>query len=632
MRQQALVFAACLLYVFCTSSVTPVTAQTCEEWDRTPTICADLVDIGENDLVYVPPGFSLAQMAQTTNLVITGLPIYEAKVDPVCESVLYSLLCNGFYKPCVVHEGEHVALPRNLCRRFCQEYVDKCSEFTAKTDFPLGAFLHFPPGFIAPLTCNETDAWAQDTPWFPLNHTILTMPDGVEKEVECVMGERYGLAKECNPPLKRDSPGSPCMFECPLPAYTEDEWDSVETMQLTVGFLSLIGTFILILTYGLSPKHRVYPANLILMIAISSHIAAIAIVLPIFAGGDHETIWCGPETQLISPDASFTVNFTGSLINDTLAGAGYVFSMNELVFKSHTCNLQGTILQFAFLSTTTWWCILTVNMAICLFATKIYRTKKKIFQVVYHCVGWGFPTLLSIIPVAASKISLQPGGTFCFVSPEDSNIWMIFMWYVPVGLLMLIAVIVYVSCVIKIIIMFARFHGGERTTLIVTYLRLLLFIFTFLVVYTFIFAYAVNVGTSQSTIEEEWATYLNCFVVMNGKNCELDDEASNYSLAMLRGFGFASLGFLLFLNFIVSKELSLFWWNLVRSMREEGLSGVITYLEIGEEGRRAAQRKSKRVSSKMNSKNSSRFSRASRSTTASSTSTAMDDYDDEAKG
>ncbi|KAL6071325.1 hypothetical protein QOT17_005909 [Balamuthia mandrillaris] len=567
-----------------------VGGQTCQEWDGEPAFCKPLLEYEEGELIYLPDGHTLANSVQMANLVLTGVGLLDVQPDEKCSQVLYSVMCAQLFRPCVQHNGESVPLPRNICYDFCRDYVTLCANFTAQTTFPLGAFFVLPPGVSTPINCSELDVTAQNTHLFPENSTFLMMPDGEVKEVECYEGiYLVGGAKDCNPPLEREGPNAPCMFKCPLPAYTDEQWDSIKIMQLTIGFFSLIGTFLLILTYSLSPKHRRYPANLVLMIAISSHIAAIAIILPVF--DNHETIWCGPDTQLISPEAVVEANFTGSLIDDTIAGTGFIFSMNELVFKAHTCNLQGTILQFAFLATTTWWCILTFNMLLCLFATKIYQTKRNLLQIVYHSIGWGLPFIFAIIPVAASKIALQPGGTFCFVSPEDDNIWMIFLWYLPIGVLMLIAVVAYLASVIKIIIMFTKFRGGERTTLIVTYVRLLLFIFTFLIVYTFIFAYGVRVGTDQSDIEDEWGKYLSCFVYLYGRTtCELDETASNYPLTMLRGFGYSSLGFLLFLNFSVSKELFLFWWNLFRTAQEEGVKGLLVYLQIGAESKRAAKR------------------------------------------
>ncbi|KAL6042072.1 hypothetical protein QOT17_024606 [Balamuthia mandrillaris] len=83
----------------------------------------------------------------------------------------------------------------------------------------------------------------------------------------------------------------------------------------------------------------------------------------------------------------------------------------------------------------------------------------------------------------------------------------------------------------------------------------------------------------EKFLQDEWGKYLSCFAYLYGRTtCELDETASNYPLTMLRGFGYSSL------------ELFLFWWNLFRTAREEGVKGLLVYLQIGAESKRAAKR------------------------------------------
>ncbi|KAL6053744.1 hypothetical protein QOT17_017826 [Balamuthia mandrillaris] len=569
--------AFALLCYLCFIPASEVEAQTCEPWNGEPPICSQVLGLKVGDPIFIPPEITMSEMQQRSYLVITGVSIFEVPIPPACETALVKVVCAQFYRPCLEVDNETVVLPVNMCRQLCYDYINFCANYTSETGFVMGGFMYYPPGYQAPPTCLEIDVWAQNNSLFPVNHTTYAVEteDGPQTlNVDCNRGLNWTSVTDCSPPLTREKQGEPCSFECPLPAYSDDEYDGAKTMQLVVGFFSWAASFLLLVTYVLNPGFRKFSANLITMTALSAHIASLAIILPVFSS--HETVWCGTSQQLFAIPLEFMKQINSGNILDEIEGTRYVFDINDLVFKSHWCRFQGVVLHFSFLCSTTWWCIISVNMFITLFAQSKYLPSAKNRQIAFHLIGWGVPFILALVPLAANKISFPPGGTFCFVSPEDDNLWMILFWFVPVGLLLLIGFLSFIAAIIRVVFLFSTI-SSDRQRIIATYARVLVFLFTFLLVYSFIFSYSVRVGLDQEDIEREWARYLACFTFFSGiKSCSLSEEASNYPLAMLRGFGMAVLGFLLFLNFFFSVTVPSFWLRLVKAGMHGGWSEVVS--------------------------------------------------------
>ncbi|KAL6069116.1 hypothetical protein QOT17_007838 [Balamuthia mandrillaris] len=97
----------------------------------------------------------------------------------------------------------------------------------------------------------------------------------------------------CKPPLENLGDTNNCAFKCPLPANTEDQYDSVQTLQLS--WFSWVRR-----AFGshsiLRPPQQ--PANSILMAA---HAKFVGMIHPKFVGYDNT--WCGFDSAFLVPDS-----------------------------------------------------------------------------------------------------------------------------------------------------------------------------------------------------------------------------------------------------------------------------------------------------------------------------------------
>jgi hypothetical protein len=177
----------------------------------------------------------------------------------------------------------------------------------------------------------------------------------------------------------------------------------------------------------------------------------------------------------------------------------------------------------------------------------------------YHITGWGVPFLFTLIPSAAEKMTFESGSTFCFLTTEDGNAWVTTFFYIPVGVTLLFGSLLFVAVLVRIVILAVK---SKKFKLMLRYVRILTFLFMFLFIYTFIFSYNLQVAIDRTTIQDGYTEYFDC-LHKSVDNCYLGDDVSNYSLVMLRGFGYAVLGLLLVLTFVTT-ELFWHWWKLLR--------------------------------------------------------------------
>ncbi|KAL6073918.1 hypothetical protein QOT17_004611 [Balamuthia mandrillaris] len=557
--------------------------QTCERWTGEPSICGRFAGYsGEEVHIYVPTNSTLAEqvavVVATVNVVGTVGTSYSAA--DYCNSRYLMLSCATFLRPCLMLEqtseevGETtpvpVPIPIQPCKSLCQEYrSEQCMAAADELGFPIGAGLGFPPSYFAPLTCNETEFGLP----FYIDERVNTTYGQIwrdspgekaneEFELMCnhMSANAFGLT--CEEPLVKDEEKQRCSFTCPLPAYNENQYDKIQILQLTFGWLSFVGSLLVAVSYGIHPSLRTFPANLILMTALATSIATFALILPTFA--THQTTWCGPDEAFLFP--TYTLDETRTPVVD--------FKMDELLVKSDLCSFQGFVLVFGFLSTTVWWVVISFNMCITVYFGKRLPTSrawKVSLQVAYHLVGWALPLLLALIPTAADKIAFGPGDTFCFISPEENRAYFITFWALPVAIALLVGLVLFLASIVRILIL--AFKLGEGKKACMTYYRLGLFILIFMVVYAFIFAYTLQVATNLDTIEEGYSEYFQCLTFASS-DCSLSEDVSNYHLAALKGFAYAVLGFLLFLNFCLSEPIGKMWWKLVTGLAHGGLPSL----------------------------------------------------------
>ncbi|KAL6064905.1 hypothetical protein QOT17_010629 [Balamuthia mandrillaris] len=539
-----------------------VQGQTCVPWDGEPSYCGQFEEWQVPGVrIYVPVNWTLASLQTPirTAVNVVGVMGDDGSLSSRCRGMWARLACSTFLRPCANITGELYPTPVQTCRTRCEEYVNECSEDAAAVGAVIGLGLYFPPGYARPLTCNETDF--DDQPFYQTDNYSVTLPSGIDHQLQCNQLDSTGAQLLCEPPLENLGQTNNCAFECPLPAYTEDQYDSVQILQLVLSWFSWAGSLVVILSYALHSKLRQFPANLILMAAVSAHAESVGMILPTFFGYDNT--WCGFDSAYLVPDSKAA---GGTLV--------ITFRMEDLSVESGLCTFQGWLVQMGFLSSTMWWGIIAFNMFLSVYFGKKLPTTKTWtvgLQVVLHVCGWAVPCLLMLIPAAAGQISFNPGATFC--SLDSADVYFLVFWAIPIGIILLVGTLLFLASLVRLM-QFAR-QMKELKKACNTYFRVVIFIFIYLSLITFIFAYSLRVVSAKDTIEEGYSDYYRC-LILDREACSLSAEVHNYGLAVLRSIGYSSLGLLLFFNFCVGPSTGRFWWNFFTLIVQGKFSSMFT--------------------------------------------------------
>ncbi|KAL6060322.1 hypothetical protein QOT17_013621 [Balamuthia mandrillaris] len=561
-----------LVVLFCLAAAAGlwpcVRSQTCEPWDGIPAYCTQFDGWqAPNIHVYVPTNWTLASLEEKVvrAVNIAGALGNDNSIPSRCNRLWARLNCATYLRPCATaldDNGEESVLttPRQPCKSGCFTYEDICAEYVASLNLPLGVSLYYPPGYAQPMTCAEIDTNGQD--FYQEENYNVTLPNNQTYNLQCnsllTNTTTYII---CEEPLYTVEGSNECGFTCPLPSYGEKKYDTLKVLQLVLGWLSWLGSLIVILSYSLHNKLRKFPSNLILMAAVAAHAESVGMILPTFFGYDNT--WCGWDTNHIVPDSSIQ---NGKLTLE--------FTIEDLSMHSGLCTFQGWLVQMGFLSSTMWWGIVAFNMFLSVFfGKKLPNTKRwnTGLQIAFHVCGWAVPVVLMLIPAAADEISFYPGGTFCHLG--SANAFFLTFWAIPVGLILLVGTILFSASLCRML-QFAR-QLKELKKTCGTYFRVILFILIYLVLIIFIFAYSLHVVDTKESIEEGYADYYEC-LLKRENNCSLSEEVHNYPLAVLRSISYSSLGLMLFLNFCISPSMGRFWIRFLQHVREGRFSSMFT--------------------------------------------------------
>ncbi|KAL6052864.1 Frizzled-10 [Balamuthia mandrillaris] len=553
--------------------VAPVKGQpgTCVPWKGEPRICDQFPQWNDDTFIYIPEGNTLPEFAELAGYVISGIGLIhenDTSIDGRCNLYFIRMLCLTYFRPCLVvptADSNETMIPEPMqpCRSLCDDYTLTCKNNSESRGYPFGSALWFPQNYTTPLTCEELENGAPFWQTENFNVTTAAYPDQTFTG-QCNSLDAQRTTIYCEEPLT-NSGNNQCSYECPLPSYTESQYDSAKVMQLVLGWFSWAGSLVLILSYALHPTLRKFPSNLIMMCGLAAHFASVGMIIPTFSG--YENLWCGLDGAYLRPHV------------EADAGLRVYFDIEGLSVESSLCTFQGWLLQTGLLSSTMWWGIVSLNMFLSVFFGKKLPDKNLGWrvgvQVVLHLCGWGIPALVMLVPAAAGKIVFAPGAFFCNVGSMDDGVWLIVFWALPVGIILLVGLVCFAASLVRLL---SFIHGmKELKKTAATYIRIIVFITIFLCLYIFIFAYTLRVETDKEDIEEGYGAYFRC--ALNSETapyCELSESVHNFSLAMLKSFAYSSLGLLLFLNFCLSQGIIHFWWRFFSNVARGNFKSAIT--------------------------------------------------------
>ncbi|KAL6053059.1 hypothetical protein QOT17_018180 [Balamuthia mandrillaris] len=522
-----------------------VAGQTCQPWSGKPDYCGQYQEYKAGVPIYVPPERTLEFMETWMVSAVNQLgSLVLTPQQDVCRQRALRLLCSTWLRPCA---AEDLPIPIQPCYSACDEFLYKtaCNNGTIEPsdeDKVVGTGLYFPPGYAPPLTCSEMEQNGE--PFYQEEEYIATL-EGREYNLHCNKMQGNDSKIPCEAPLENAN-DLQCAFTCPLQSYSEEQYDSLKAIQLAFGWLSWLGSLLVILSYLLHPKLRLFPSNLILMTALAANIATLAIILPTFAG--YTVTWCGADTQYLIPDNRLSGGFL------TIQ-----FSVESLSVESSLCTFQGWLLQFGFLSSTAWWGIVGFNMFLSIyFGDKLPNsTSWKVgLQLTYHACGWVIPAILSLIPAAAGSVVFAPGASFCEVASMENLGYFLACWAIPVGLVLFAGTVLFLCTIFRLL--HHSYMANDLKKAVEMYLRLVLFILIYLCLFAFIFSFTLRLASDKEAIEEGYSDYFLCLVVRL-EECSLPSGVHNFPLAVLKGLGYSCLGLCLCLNFCTSRAILRLW-------------------------------------------------------------------------
>ncbi|KAL6063064.1 hypothetical protein QOT17_011733 [Balamuthia mandrillaris] len=519
--------------------------------------CANILGYPEGLPIFIAGDvsweFLVGRVRSLQNVIISNS---DGPVLPECRLAGTKISCATHFRPCARNSlNETVAWPVQPCIDLCTDLLHHCGNIQEGSVLSSASVAFLPEKeMLRNFSCDITDLYANHTRFFPNDdHYNISSPLYGDLLLQCSAPKVGVLEFSCQEPLVNDDDGNGCAFECPLPTFSEEEYEDVKLAQAVFAWLSLVTTSVMGVTFFLSPTLRKFPANLVVMVAISANIASGGLCLATMIG--EEQVWCGDEVYAFGA----TVSSATTEVKDA----------DSLFVKNPLCTFQGFLLMFGILGATFWWFVIAINMVIHLWLNELLPKKWKEnlnikLQILFHSLAWGLSALFAFIPAVADKIVFASGDTFCFVSvDEGGEVFFWLFWAAPMSICLLLGTLSFLFCIIKITTVIIQ---TGRTELLKSNLRVGCFVLVFLLVYSFIFAHSIRVQTSKEEVEQGYADYLAClyfpaqFGKENKDQCHLEEDVSNYPLVFLRAIGVSSLGWLVFCTF-VSKD----WWAVYRN-------------------------------------------------------------------
>ncbi|KAF9111686.1 hypothetical protein BGX27_004592 [Mortierella sp. AM989] len=352
------------------------------------TLCADYVDYQ----VWVPPNVTTADIERS--LVARGLTKDTASFDV-----------------------------RFACKSTCQAAVSQCSEILNSVG----------KGSAIP---NCDIAIPGTTALSP--NGIFFQPDGACNAVKSKAGSGNGAGTgsgnhtvSCPPPFVRDPTNGAnhnCMLGCCLPCpaqyslYREGALETGFKITNTLRAVSMVLSFILMLSYIFLPDKRSHPSALILYFSICVFLFSVVVIFPLI---DTRAMQC---VDAITPSTQ----------------------KNNL-----KCAIQGGILIFASVSTCAWCTALIINLHLHTVWNSAWFAKK---YWLIHTICWGFAIGVTTAALALGEVKWEY-ATLCLISQDKASV----MFFYPMAAMIFPAFLVHIATFVHIARISAQAGGDSET-------------------------------------------------------------------------------------------------------------------------------------------------------------------------
>ncbi|KAF9090896.1 hypothetical protein BGX29_011238 [Mortierella sp. GBA35] len=334
--------------------------------------------------VWLPPNVTIA----TIEAKLKDMGADKALQMPsICLEPLMELMCSSAYpKVEPIPTVQNQFNVRFACQSICQKASSECSMLLHV--FEMDSVM---PNCNAPIPGSITYAPPSG---------IMFQPDDSCNIVKSLGGPGTSLANltaKCDTPFVND-PDYPtgtanpdyCMYGCCLPCpaqyhlYREDALHKGFTITNYMRAVSMVLSFLLVITYLVLDDKRSHPSALILFFAIGVFLFSAVIIFPLY---DTKAIQCA---DLISPSTQ----------------------KNNL-----KCAIQGGILIFASVATCAWCTALILNLHLHTVWNSAWFSKK---YWLLHIICWGYASTITGVALGLGHVQWD-FATLCLVSQDKAS-------------------------------------------------------------------------------------------------------------------------------------------------------------------------------------------------------------------
>jgi hypothetical protein len=221
--------------------------------------------ISDEELVFVDAQYADIGQFEST-LIIEVATSFFGFLSKECKHAAGQMLCGISFPDCEESADGKVTFPKPVCRIHCQNFVEACMEDFSKPGgeaetikamgftFPeCNAEMHSPlwdrVGIYSGPSVSGSEAVAEmfaSTEPFP-EFSVLARVHGVAQEVQCFNPDRLDVVNYCDADLKCGSyvqvcnkGNAECVFPCPSPAFTTEQYNQQFVAYNVPGLAALI--------------------------------------------------------------------------------------------------------------------------------------------------------------------------------------------------------------------------------------------------------------------------------------------------------------------------------------------------------------------------------------------------------
>ncbi|KAG0307169.1 hypothetical protein BGZ97_000478, partial [Linnemannia gamsii] len=321
-----------------------------------------------------------------------------AKIPPSCSGPFIEYVCSSSF-PRIVPTGPGVADVRFACKSTCQAVAKNCASILQQFGRP----------DLIPDCEGVIPSTAKTVP-----PGILFQPDGLCNALSPLTSNNSSAGFHCPPPFIPVRPGMPpsptCSADCcvPCPAqyhlYREGALDKGFRMTNIMRAVSMVFSFILMVSYLCLPDKRSHPSALILLFAICVFLFSVVVIFPLL---DTNAMQCVDE-------------YTPSTQQNNLK-----------------CAIQGAMLIFASVGTCAWCSALIVNLHLHTVWNSAWLAKK---YWLLHSICWGFAIAVTAVALGTGQVRWE-FATLCLISQEKSST----IFFYPMAAMIFPAFLVHIA-------------------------------------------------------------------------------------------------------------------------------------------------------------------------------------------